>query len=75
MSERLTLVSPRIPQLECVNQKVTDLSARQPYGDVVELFALAAYLASEADLFRCLDQLNEAFYRSVDDPRQFLYLQ
>ena len=48
MSERLTLVSPRVPQLECVNQKLSDLSARHPYGDVAQLFALAAYLASEA---------------------------
>jgi hypothetical protein len=48
MSERLTLVSPRVPQLDCVNQKVADLSARDPYGDVVELFALAAWLSSEA---------------------------
>jgi len=48
MSERLTLVSPRIPQLECVNQKVADLSARHPYSEVVELFALTAWPSSEA---------------------------
>jgi hypothetical protein len=35
-------------QLRCVNQKLADLSARRPYSEVGELFALAAYLASEA---------------------------
>jgi len=44
----LLLVPPRDSQLRSVNQKLSDLSARHPYGEVVELFALAAYLASEA---------------------------
>jgi hypothetical protein len=35
-------------QLRCVNQKLADLSAKRPYGEVCELFNLAAYLAREA---------------------------
>jgi hypothetical protein len=35
-------------QLLSVNQKLEALSTKRPYGDVAEMFALAAYLATEA---------------------------
>ena len=44
----LLVVPPRDSQLRNVNQKLSDLSARHPYSDVVELFALTAWLSSEA---------------------------
>ena len=45
---KLLLVPPRDSQLHSVNQKLSDLSARHPYSEVVELFALAAWLSTEA---------------------------
>jgi hypothetical protein len=69
---RLQIVRRRDPQTQAVNEKIAQLAAVKPWGDVYAAFALAAHLATQAiEAAQELQQMPGASVREIQPTLEF----